>query len=72
MRAYQIATGLVDEEEGTMSTFQAISETISANGLFCAIFADRASHYWHTPRAGGKVDKSNPTQVGWALDQLGN
>jgi len=29
------------------------------------------SHYWHTPEAGGKVDKSNPTQVGRALNQLG-
>ncbi len=59
------------EEEGTMSAFQALSETISAKGLFCALYADRASHYWHTPRAGGKVDKNNPTQVGRALKQLG-
>ena len=29
------------------------------------------SHYWHTPEAGGKVDKNNPTQVGRALGQLG-
>ncbi len=28
-------------------------------------------HYWHTPKAGGKVDKANPTQVGRALAQLG-
>jgi len=33
--------------------------------------ADRASHYWHTPEAGGKVDKDNPTQVGRALIQFG-
>ena len=32
---------------------------------------DRAAHYWHTPKAGGKVDKDNPTQVGRALQQLG-
>ena len=30
-----------------------------------------ASHYWHTPDAGGKVDKDNPTQVGRALQRLG-
>ena len=59
------------EEEGTMSTFQGLCEVVSSKGLFCALYADRASHYWHTPEAGGKVDKDNPTQVGRALKQLG-
>ena len=58
-------------EEGTMSTFQAVGEVIEAHGLFCSLYADRGSHYWHTPEAGGKVDKDNPTQVGRALEQLG-
>ena len=58
-------------EEGTMSSFRAISEVIESKGLFCSLYADRASHYWHTPEAGGKVDKDNPTQVGRALKQLG-
>ena len=40
---------------------------IAENGLFCSLYADRASHYWHTPEAGG----GNPTQVGRALAQLG-
>jgi len=59
------------EEEGTMSTFQGISQVISAKGLFCALYADRGSHYWRTPEVGGKVDRDNPTQVGRALIQLG-
>ena len=59
------------EEEGTMSTFRGLSEVVTANGLFCALYADRAGHYWHTPEAGGPVDKDNPTQVGRALIQLG-
>ncbi len=58
-------------EEGTMSCFQALLDVASAKGLFCSLYADRASHYWHTPEAGGKVDKDNPTQVGRALTQLG-
>jgi len=58
-------------EEGSMSCFQGLFEVISAKGLFCALYADRASHYWHTPEAGGKVDRDNPTQVGRALNQLG-
>jgi transposase len=58
-------------EEGTMSSFRALTDVIAGRGLFCALYADRASHYWHTPEAGGKVDKDNPTQVGRALAQLG-
>ena len=58
-------------EEGTMSTFRALTEVIAEHGLFCALYADRGSHYWHTPAAGGKVDRDNPTQVGRALGQLG-
>jgi len=59
------------DEEGTMSTLTAIREVIGEHGLFCALYADRGSHYWHTPEAGGKVDKGNPTQVGRALQHLG-
>jgi transposase len=66
-----IHSAFLVEEEGTMSTFQALSETISSKGLFCSLYADRASHYWHTPDAGGRVDRDNPTQVGRALAQLG-
>ena len=58
-------------EEGTMSSFRALGEVIEVRGLFCSLYVDRASHYWHTPKAGGKVDKDNPTQVGRALGQLG-
>ncbi len=58
-------------EEGTMSSFEALAEVIEEHGLFCSLYADRGSHYWHTPEAGGKVDKDNPTQVGRALKQLG-
>src|SRR5690606_25789698 len=32
---------------------------------------DRGSHYFHTPEAGGPVDKETPTQVGRALAELG-
>ena len=59
------------DEEGTQSCFRAFSEVIETKGLFNSLYADRAGHYWHTPAAGGKVDKANPTQVGRALAQLG-
>jgi hypothetical protein len=59
------------EQEGTMSSFLGLLETIGAHGLFSAFYTDRGSHYFHTPEAGGKVDKTRPTQVGRALAQLG-
>jgi hypothetical protein len=36
-----------------------------------ALYTDRGSHYFHTPVAGGGVDRQHPTQVGRALAQLG-
>jgi hypothetical protein len=67
----EIYSGFFVEEEGTMSSFQALVEVIEANGLFCSLYVDRGSHYFHTPQAGGKVDRDQPTQVGRALGQLG-
>lgn len=67
----EIYSAFFVEEEGTASTFIALQEVIAARGLFCSLYTDRAAHYWTTPEAGGKVDKSNPTQVGRALAQLG-
>ena len=67
----EVYSGFFVTEEGTMSTFRGLGEVIAENGLFCSLYADRASHYWHTPEAGGGVDKDNPTQVGRALAQLG-
>lgn len=58
-------------EEGTMSSFAGLIETIAARGLFCSLYTDRGSHYFHTPEAGGKVAKDTSTQVGRALAQLG-
>lgn len=67
----EIYSAFFVEEEGTASTFIALQEVIAARGLFCSLYTDRAAHYWTTPEAGGKVDKSNLTQVGRALAQLG-
>ncbi len=67
----EIYSAILVEEEGTMSTFEGLIETIAARGLFCSFYTDRGSHYFLTPEAGGKVDRSAPTQVGRALAQLG-
>jgi hypothetical protein len=41
------------------------------HGLPLSLYTDRGSHYFHTPAAGGPVDRKSPTQVGRALAQLG-
>src|SRR5215475_3412043 len=40
-------------------------------GVFCALYSDRGSHFWLTPKVGGKVDPHRLTQVGRALRELG-
>jgi transposase len=67
----EIYSAFLVEEEGTMSSLRGLIEVIEKHGLFCSLYADRAGHYWHTPAAGGPVDKDRPTQVKRALDQLG-
>lgn len=59
------------EEEGTSSSFKGIKEAIVRRGLFSSLYTDRGSHYWHTPEAGGKVDKEHLTQFGRAMRQMG-
>ncbi|MGH8632915.1 MAG: ISNCY family transposase [Burkholderiales bacterium] len=59
------------DEEGTASSLRGVREVIDMRGLFCSLYTDRGSHYWHTPEAGGKVDKRHLTQVGRAMQQLG-
>ena len=58
-------------EEGTASTFQALQEVFGEHGLPLSLYTDRGSHYFHTPEAGGPVDRTHLTQVGRALAQLG-
>ena len=58
------------EEEGTLSSFRGLHETIVRKGLFSSFYTDRGSHYFETPAAGGKVSRFPSTQVGRALAEL--
>ena len=58
-------------EEGTTSSFQGIRDVILKRGLFSSLYTDRGSHYWFTPEEGGKVSKTQLTQFGRAMQQLG-
>jgi len=59
------------EEESTLTVMAALREVIEQKGLFCALYSDRGTHFWLTPKAGGKVDPHRLTQVGRALRELG-
>src|SRR6516225_7084996 len=66
-----IYSAFLVEEEGTASSFRGLREVIEAHGLFCELYTDRGGHYFHTPKAGEPVSKTQLTQVGRALSQLG-
>ncbi len=59
------------EEESTITVLRALREVVEQQGIFCALYSDRASHFFWTPREGGKVDPEKLTQVGRALRELG-
>ena len=58
-------------EESTRTVMEGLREVIERKGLFCALYSDRGSHFFVTPKAGEKVDKHRLTQVGRALKELG-
>ena len=66
-----IYSALLVEEEGTATSFRGLLEVFAAKGLPASLYSDRGSHYFYTPKAGEKVSKTQQTQVGRALAQLG-
>ena len=66
-----IYSAFLIKEEGTASTFRALTEVFGSHGLPMSLHTDRGAHYFYTPTAGGEVDRSRPTQVGRALERLG-
>lgn len=67
----EIYSAFLLPEEGTASTFQALLAVFGTHGLPLSLYTDRGSHYFYTPEAGGRVDRTHLTQVGRALAHLG-
>src|SRR5208282_620803 len=59
------------EEESTLTVMAGLKEVIAHKGVFCGWYRDRGSHFWLTPKAGGKIDPHRLTPVGRALRELG-
>ena len=57
--------------ESTAAVFSALHTVCTAWGLPIALYTDRAHWAFHTPTAGGPIDRTHPTQVGRALAHLG-
>src|SRR5712664_1344915 len=58
-------------EESTATVMTGLRAVIEQQGVFCALYSDRASHFFLTPKAGEPVDHNRLSQVGGALRQLG-
>ncbi|MCA1601818.1 MAG: hypothetical protein LC776_09315 [Acidobacteria bacterium] len=58
-------------EESTRTVMAGLREVIEQQGVFCALYSDRASHFFLTPKADQPVDHTRLTQVGRALRELG-
>jgi transposase len=59
------------EEESTPTALAALREVVEQRGIFCALYTDRGSHFWLTPKEGEIVDRQRLTQVGRAMRDLG-
>jgi transposase len=59
------------EEESTTTIMAALREVVEKKGIFCALYSDRASHFFYTPKGSAKVDRDQLTQVGRAMKSLG-
>jgi len=59
------------QEESTRTVLAGLRAVVEQQGIFCALYSDRASHFFVTPKAGEPVDKYRLTQVGRALKELG-
>lgn len=58
------------EQESTRTVLVALREVVEQRGIFCALYSDRGSHFWQTPKEGEFVDRQSLTQVGRAMRDL--
>lgn len=58
-------------EETRQACLEVIREVVDSRGTFASLYTDRASHFVHTPEAGGKPDRTKRTQLEQILDELG-
>jgi hypothetical protein len=67
---WNLAGRLVDGES-TKHCLGIMREVVEQYGIPSQLYTDRGSVYWHTKRAGGRVDQENPTHFGAVMEELG-
>ena len=60
------------EEEATMPVMAGLKEVIERKGVFCALYSDRASHFWLTAKAGEAVDYRPSHAGGTGVARVGS
>lgn len=63
--------GRLCDAETTKSCMGIMREVVENYGICAQLYTDRHSVYWHTKKAGGKVDRENLTQFGRVMEELG-
>src|SRR5450759_5678793 len=53
------------EEEATVPVLTGLKEVVEHKGVFCALYSDRARHFWLTAKAGEAVDHDRLTPVSY-------
>ena len=62
---------LLVDQESTLTCMTLLRDCVAKHGIFCSLYSDRAGHFFHTPKAGGKVLEGHLTQIGRTLTELG-
>jgi len=67
----EVYYGQLVDQESTATVMAGLREVIERQGVFCSLYSDRGSHFFHTPVAGGPPDRNRKTQIVRALEELG-
>src|SRR6266566_7124634 len=60
------------KKKSTLTVMAGLKAVIARQGEFCALYSDRGSHFWLTPKVGGKVDPHRLTPSGACSAGVGN
>jgi len=67
----QNLAGRLEAAETTKACLSIMRVVVEKHGIPAQLYTDRDSVYWHTKKAGGKVDRENLTQFGQVMEELG-
>lgn len=66
-----ILSGWLFDAESTKNCLFVMREVVEKYGVPSQLYTDRGSVYWHTKKAGDRVDREHPTHFAQVMDRLG-